>query len=280
MPLDNFPKLPNVSDYIQLGSYSGADIKVIVHYPRNSLDLRAAEQQKQSLELEHARAEKDLLASGDNLEQRYQALERLQILDKEIRLANNQVEGLQSIPTSKTLAEIQTFSWGIFREKDPVRTLGSVYPRAYTRGPRSIAGSMIFTVFHEHVFHELMKLNLRYYNTGTSDFDRYAYTTMLSDQLPPIDISFIFANEYGSISHMGLYGVEFFQEGGTFSIEDIYTENTLQYVAKDIDPMRIVEQREIDGQGITKQWTKTASDMLREKKVMSNATAYRRNPFI
>lgn len=279
MPLNN-KKLATVSSYIQLGSYSGADIKVIVHYPRNSLDIRAAEQQKQNLELEHARAEEYLLTTGRDPQRQGEAVERLQILEQQIRAANEQLDGLQLIPTSKTLAEIQTFSWGIFREKDPVRTLGSVYPRAYTRGPRSIAGSMIFTVFHEHVFHELMKLNLRYYNTGTSDFDRYAYTTMLSDQLPPLDISFVFANEYGSISHMGLYGVEFFQEGGTFSIEDIYTENTIQYVARDIDPMRIVDQREIDGQGITKQWTQTASDMLREKKVMSNATVYRRNPFI
>lgn len=101
---------------------------------------------------------------------------------------------------------------------------------------------------------------------------------MLADQLPPLDISLIFANEYGAISHMMFYGVEFFQEGGTFSIEDIYSENVVQYIARDIDPMRIVEQRDIDGQGITKEWATTASKMLREKQILAHLT--RRNPFI
>jgi hypothetical protein len=140
---------------------------------------------------------------------------------------------------------------------------------------------MIFTVFYEHVFNQLMRANLRYYNTGTSDFDRYAYTTMLADQMPPIDISLVFANEYGAVSYMGLTGVEFFQEGGTFSVEDIYSESTIQYIARDLDPMRAIDKREIDGRGVSESWVNTASNILQEERYLnSSGHILRRNPFI
>jgi hypothetical protein len=77
---------------------------------------------------------------------------------------------------------------------------------------------------------------------------------------------------------MGLWGVEFFQEGGTFSIEDIYSENTLQYVARDLDPMRAAGERLIDGQGVTPAWVLTATDMTISDKI--SGTLVRRNPFI
>jgi hypothetical protein len=47
----------------------------------------------------------------------------------------------------------------------------------------------------------------------------------------------IFHNEYGHKSIIRLYGVEFITEGQVHSINDLYTENTMQYVARDIDTM-------------------------------------------
>jgi len=275
------PKTAEVSEYAKFyGTYSGADIKVIVHYPYDATLEKALTSVKEDYENELAseidylnsnRADSQMRVYADQLAGQQALRDEIDKLDKEIKEAAN-------IPTSKTLGEIQTISISSFRDKAPVRPLGSVYPRGYTRGPRSISGSMVFTIFHEHVFHELMKLSMRYYSTGSSDFDRYTYTTMLIDQLPPIDISLIFANEYGAISHMGLYGVEFFQEGMTFSIEDIYSESTVSYVARDFDPLRILSQKEITSQGVSKQWKNTASDMLREKQIVAYRT--RRDPFI
>lgn len=272
-----------VSNYMSLGSFSGADIKVVVHYPRDRELERIAERYKQEQEAELAVAEAQFWATRDQLgaSEFADAIQNLQALRQQVDAADEDIEKIKHFPTSKTLGEIQTISWGVFRDKSPVRTLGSVYPRAFTRGPRTIAGSMIFTVFYEHALHEMMQLNLRYYNTGSSDYDKYLYTTMLSDQLPPIDISLIFANEYGAISHMGIWGVEFFQEGGTFSIEDIYSENTIQYVARDFDPMRAVSTREIEGRGIGREWTETASDMLRGEQLLgTSGHLFRRNPYI
>jgi hypothetical protein len=78
---------------------------------------------------------------------------------------------------------------------------------------------------------------------------------------------------------MGLYGVEFVQDGGTFSIEDIFTESVVQYVARDIDPMRIAGLRKVNGKGLTEEWTMTAKGLAYQK-AKENSQITRRNPFI
>lgn len=277
------PNIPNprnaLSSYMGYGSYSGADIKVIVHYPnvqRNNA-LEEAEYYRSELQAELVSYSETNPGNTPELIQEYNdavagANERLEELDQEIAK-------LRGMPTSKVLAEIQSISWSTHRDKYPVRTFGAVYPRSFTRGQRTIAGTMIFTVFYEHVLHELLDLNLGVINTGTSDRDLFSYTTNLPDQIPPIDISIVAANEYGAVSHMGLFGVEFVQDGGTFSIEDIYSESVVQYVARDIDPMRLAGLRKLNGQGVTEQWTNTARGLSVQKSI-ENAHRIKRNPFI
>jgi len=62
-------------------------------------------------------------------------------------------------------------------------------------------------------------------------------SSVLPDQLLPVDLTFLFQNEYGSISRMALYGVEFLNHGKTLSIEDLLIEEVIQFVALDMDPM-------------------------------------------
>ena len=50
------------------------------------------------------------------------------------------------------LGELQTISYSIHRENSPVRTLGHVNARGFVKGSRTIAGSLIFTVFNEYAF--------------------------------------------------------------------------------------------------------------------------------
>ncbi len=140
---------------------------------------------------------------------------------------------LQSNPTgyvaTKTLAELQTISISTDRDKRPVRAFGQVGAKGFVRGPRTVAGSMIFTVFDRHVLWELL---------GASNYDADdAFKPALMDQLPPIDITISFANEYGSLSRMTLYAVEFVNEGRTMSIENLLLEDVVQYVARDVDIM-------------------------------------------
>ena len=166
--------------------------------------------------------------------------------------------GLESNP-SKVLAEIQTLSLSVYRGKTPVKSFGTTYPKAYARGGRMISGSCIFAVFNEHVLY-------RFLEAHASDFDGEITTTAILDQLPPVDITVVFANEYGSLSRLAIYGVEFITEGQTMSIEDIMTENVVNYVARDYDPMRSVAQRKLDENSIMiSEWHgKKGSELIME----------------
>lgn len=185
--------------------------------------------------------------------------------------------------STKVLAEVQTISISSHRVKSAVRACGKVYPVSFVRGQREIAGSMVFTVFHESVFWELMEAH-------ATDFDATAFTSALLDQLPPMDVTISFANEYGQISRMAIYGVEFVNEGQTMSIEDILTENVVQYVARDFDPMRSVRKNKLDTSSdeMSAMHLVKASDLLleddyqTEKDMMNPFTRFRRrnNPFL
>jgi len=146
--------------------------------------------------------------------------------------------------STEVLASLQTLSVQTHREKFGVRALGRSYVKGYTRGPRTIAGSMIFTVFNEHALGRLIRAIGNPAFVGESKLDTNT-SSLIPDQLPPIDISIIFANEYGSVSRMSIYGVEFVNDGHTISIEDLMTEEVMNFVARDIDIMTSVGRRKL-----------------------------------
>src|SRR3990167_8296788 len=240
-------------------SYSGADIKVIVHIYDNG---KAAKDRKEQLEQQTKELNEQLSLKQRNLSELEidlnepdaviapRDINRLNALNKETVILENtllaledEVDRLGKLEprvSTKVLAELQTLSVSTHREKYPVRALGSVYPKGYVRANRTIAGSMIFTVFDKNVLEEFLSAH-------PSDFDAHnPITSAVLDQVPPFDITIVFANELGQVSRMTIYGVEFVNEGQTMSIEDILLENVVQYVARDIDPMRVVSRRTVD----------------------------------
>lgn len=130
-------------------------------------------------------------------------------------------------PKPMTLGELQTISYSIHRENSPVRTLGHVNPIGFVKGPRTIAGSLIFTVFNKYAFYRLEQYK-RQVSQGL-----YA----LADMLPPFDISISFAHETGTFSKMKIFGVSIVDEGQTMSIDDMVTEQTYTFMARGIQPM-------------------------------------------
>jgi hypothetical protein len=148
-----------------------------------------------------------------------------------------QYQKLAAVGTStQVLGSLQTLAVQTHREKYGVRSLGKSYVKGYTRGPRTIAGSMIFTVFEEHPLTRLIKAMGASGLYGESYLDT-DISTLIPDQLPPIDLTIIFANEYGKFSRMSIYGVEFMNDSQTYSIEDLMTEGVMNFVARDIDIM-------------------------------------------
>lgn len=124
------------------------------------------------------------------------------------------------------LGNLQTISYSTFREVNPVRSLGKTYADAYTRGPRTIAGTLVWTILDQYVLAEALKF---------SYVDSYDPSTILIDQIPPFNIVITFNNEYGDVATMGIYGVRIVNEGATFSIDDMITEQVNSFVASDID---------------------------------------------
>lgn len=51
---------------------------------------------------------------------------------------------------NQVIAELQAVSYSITREKAPLYTMGAADPRAFSRGKRGIAGTLIFLVFDRH----------------------------------------------------------------------------------------------------------------------------------
>lgn len=133
------------------------------------------------------------------------------------------------------LGTLQTLSISIHREREAVRALGKSYAINYTNGQRTIAGSMIFTLFEEHPVAKLTRAIAAKQASGKDHM-----STLLPDQLPPIDISIIFANEYGSVSRQTIYGLQFVNDGATYSIENLLTEQVMNFVCRDVDIMTSV----------------------------------------
>jgi len=160
--------------------------------------------------------------------------------------SNSSYSGSDCVPIADVngrlivLGSVETFSYSVMREKAPVRTLGRTYPKGYTGGPRTIAGSMVFVVFDRHPLYAIIS-ELK--NEPRNQSDRY--TSPVADQIPPIDMTLWFSNEYGHKSILRLYGVEFFQEGQVHSVNDIYSENTMQYYARDMDVL--MKYQDIEG---------------------------------
>lgn len=125
---------------------------------------------------------------------------------------------------AKTLGYISTCSYSVHTNFSPVNTCGHFNPISFTRGTRLIAGSFVSIVFDKTPLYEL---NTTAYNT---------YNSPTSGHLPPFDIILIFHNEYQEYkeSILKIFGVRIMDEGQVHSVDDIYTENTMSFVAEDI----------------------------------------------
>lgn len=128
------------------------------------------------------------------------------------------------------LGSITTVSYSAYRTKQPVINLGRTNINGVTRGSRIFAGTMIFTLINQHWLNELLETdNLKWLNQ---------YQELKADELPLFDLMIVSANEYGSYVSMFLYGVDITDEGQVVSVEDLFTENTLSFVARDIETFK------------------------------------------
>jgi len=130
----------------------------------------------------------------------------------------------------KVFGELSTLSYSVHREKSSVLLLGRVNPIAFCRGPRTIAGTMIFTVFNREILEEFATV----YPDDPIDGD---FGSILIDQIPPFNITVTFVNEDGYLSSLVIYGIDIVDDGQTMSISDMIIENVKGYKARGLDLM-------------------------------------------
>lgn len=129
--------------------------------------------------------------------------------------------GMQPI----AIGNLSTLTYSMYRDKKPVRTIGRINPKGFAHGGRTIAGTLIFSVMFKHNVNDLKK-DIPYLEN---------IKKLKPCELPPFDILITTGNEYGASAHMAIYGVTIVDEGMIFSVEDLFTENTWTYFARDID---------------------------------------------
>lgn len=128
--------------------------------------------------------------------------------------------------TPVLIGSLTTISYSMYRNKKPVINIGRTNINGVTRGSRIYAGTMIFTLINQHWLKELQEQPEA---SWLAD-----YTELKTDEMPLFDIMIISANEYGNCVHMYLWGIDITDEAQTISVEDLFTENTFSFIARDI----------------------------------------------
>jgi hypothetical protein len=131
---------------------------------------------------------------------------------------------------SKQLIELVTLSVSVHREKAQIRALGYINPKGFARGKRTCAGTMILTQFMVDVLYRFLD------DPSPHDLSKDSITVK-PDQLPPFNMTLLFADEYGNASYRRLTGIEFVTDGTTYSANDMITEQSVSYYAADFTPL-------------------------------------------
>jgi hypothetical protein len=128
------------------------------------------------------------------------------------------------------LGELQTITISSARSFGPVRRLGEIEPVCYKGGARTIAGTMVFAVMNKDVFAQM------YQGLADGMSDNITRGPDFVDNMPPFHILIRGYNEYGASASALLIDVKITNFGTTFSVDDMFTESTYNYVAKHYIP--------------------------------------------
>lgn len=78
------------------------------------------------------------------------------------------------------------------------------------------------------------------------DSDQEVIQAYYADQIPPFDITLAAANEYGDLAVMGIFGVEFLNEGWGISIDDLVSEKQYTYLSRNISWWRWIRNPNLE----------------------------------
>ena len=181
---------------------------------------------------------------------------------------------LSSIPeTIHQLESVHTISVSVHEAKGQARALGYRGIKGLSRGVRTIAGSIILTIVEDHPLRQLMletEKHKQSYRGGWSmdqneigvgdAVSQFNQLNRLVELLPPIDIFLTYVSEAGAFdaktnsisanrtlvelsqysgAAMLIRGVDFVDSGMVTSVNDIVSEITLSFIARDFKPISL-----------------------------------------
>lgn len=153
------------------------------------------------------------------------------------------------------LTQMATISVSIHEAKSPVRRIGERGVSGYTRGIRTIAGTIVFLIIEDHplrmlaakdpanIYQELIGWSRDLTTKGMgSGHGEIRFDNKISTLISPMNIMLRYQTEMArnglgdAGGSMILEGVEFVNEGIVTSVNDMVTEVVCQFVAQDIRP--------------------------------------------
>lgn len=141
----------------------------------------------------------------------------------------------------KVFGELLTLSYSTHRQMVPVRPIGHINPKGYVRGPRTIAGTLVFQALERHIVWEFQDELRKIYEELLRQGRLYEASKIpsffLMDELPPFNITVTALNEFGRGGRFSLMGCMIMEEGQVVSIADLAPYQTYTFVALGITPM-------------------------------------------
>lgn len=133
------------------------------------------------------------------------------------------------------LGNIQTIGYNTQRPKLQHRQLFSTEIAGYSRGIRTVAGQAIFNVFDASAVWDVYKAWFGDLSDDAVDIGN------LLDELPTANIVLAVENESGHKALMKFHDVEFTNETMTISVNNVLTEQTVEFVATYIDGLKDID---------------------------------------
>ena len=125
--------------------------------------------------------------------------------------------------------QLQTITMSSTSSIYPVRRIGEAKAHTYTRGSRTFAGSMVFSIIGNDPLQNLFSID-----AISNSFERDGHWFI--DSMPAIDCIIMYANESGGAGIQIIQDLRFSNWGQTVSIDDMYLESTYTYVAEHVTP--------------------------------------------
>ncbi len=144
------------------------------------------------------------------------------------------------------MGSVVSLSYNVYRDKAPVFNCGNTTISGFAIGKKYVAGSMVNLMFSKDEISDFIsKYNLQKQleNTDISDFAKKQNSdqslkeihTFMKDDLTSFNIHCIFTSEYhDEATRIIIYGANFINNGQVMSVDDIITESTISFVAKDL----------------------------------------------